>query len=167
MVCRFSWKIYRFVDAFTLGLCTDASGRHGYGGYWQGQWFQGRWPDHIHLDEGSDVSIAYMELVPIVTAALLWGERWFRKKIVFLCDNQATVAIVKKGRSKSSSIMALMRQLVLCAAEKNFIYTARFLKGRDNGIADSLSRFDNRRFRRLVPQAHPSPCPLPSDVMKN
>jgi hypothetical protein len=154
-----------FVDSSTLGLSTDASGTIGYGGYWQGQWFQGHWPDHLNLEKGSDVSIAYMELYPIMVAALLWGEQWCRKKIVFLCDNQATVAIVKKGRSKSSLIMQLMRRLVLCAAEHNFTYTARYLKGRCNGVADALSRFDNQRFRRLVPHANPHPCPLPSEAM--
>jgi hypothetical protein len=153
-----------FVDSHTLGLTTDACG-YGFAGFWEGQWFQNHWPEHLRLVPGSDISIAFQELYPIVAAALLWGDQWCRKKIVFLCDNQATVAIVKKGRSKSSLINKLMRRLVFTAAAENFVFTARYLKGRDNTIADALSRFNNQKFRRLAPQANLHPCQLPSDVM--
>jgi hypothetical protein len=36
---------------------------------------------------------------------------WKRKKILFYCDNEATVGIAKEGRSKCIEIIKLMRQL--------------------------------------------------------
>jgi hypothetical protein len=154
-----------FIDSADLGLFTDSSGI-GYGGIWQQrQWFQGRWPEHLRLVPGSDTSIALLELYPIVVAAILWGEQWCGKKITFICDNQATVAIVRKGRSKSSHIMTLMRRLILTAAKGNFTFTAKHIAGRLNLIADSLSRFQNHTFRRLAVHANPFPCPLPSETI--
>jgi hypothetical protein len=55
--------------------------------------------------------MAVLELYQIVVAALLWGSEWKRKKILFYCDNEATVGIAKKGRSKCIEIIKLMRQL--------------------------------------------------------
>ncbi len=36
-------------------------------------------------DDG--ISIAFMELVYIVTSAVVWGSQWRRKHIVLYCDN--------------------------------------------------------------------------------
>ena len=57
------------------------------------------------------LSIAFLELYPIVISAILWGKNWKCKNILFWCDNEATVGIVKKGRSKCLVIMKLMRRL--------------------------------------------------------
>jgi hypothetical protein len=158
-----------FTESSDMGLFTDASGSIGYGGYWEGQWFQGRWPSTVRLEPGSgnDISIAYMELYPIVVAALLWGKQWRAKKITFICDNQATVAIIKKGRSRSPMIMKLMRKLTLCAAQNNFTFNSKFLSGRLNVIADALSRFQNTTFRRLAANANQFPCRVPLEMMSD
>jgi hypothetical protein len=42
--------------------------------------------------------MAFYELYPIVMACVLWGYNWSRKRILFNCDNLATVEIVRKGR---------------------------------------------------------------------
>lgn len=148
-----------------MDLYTDASGTIGYGGFFKGAWFYGPWPRCI-LDELSNkISIAFQELYPIVVAAILWGKSWERKRIVFHCDNQGTCFILNKGRSKSDDIMKLMRRLTLVAAKHSFTFTAMHVRGRLNRIADSLSRFQLEEFHRLVPDAHPKPCPIPSEIM--
>ncbi|XP_070550755.1 uncharacterized protein [Ptychodera flava] len=131
-----SWNgVSMFLDfhatrASAIQLFTDASGI-GFGGYFQGQWFNARcWPPHLKLDANRELSIAFQELYPIVIAALLWGQSWTRKRLVFNCDNMATVHIVNKGRSKSPSIMKLMRTLVLCAASHNFMFHADHIPGK-------------------------------------
>lgn len=141
-------------------LFTDASSTVGYGGYFQGRWFACAWPNDIHIDQ-TDMSMAYMEIVPIVMASLLWGKYWSSRRILFHCDNMAAVAIINKGRSKSLFIMQLMRRLTLCCMEYSFTITAEHVPGTSNSIADSLSRFQWDRFRRLAPQANLTPerCP--------
>lgn len=90
----------------------------GYGGYFADQWFSESWPANIKSTVNTDdeLSIAFCELFPIVVAAVVWGHLWKRKRIVFMCDNTATVAILKKGRSRSIHIMPLVRRLTLCSA---------------------------------------------------
>lgn len=156
-------------DATTLAhdidLYTDAAGVIGFGGYYHGQWFQSHWPQHISLDK-SDMSMAYMELYPIVVAAIIWGPKWAALRIKIHCDNQATVDIIKKGRSKCEYIMPIMRRLTWCSFINNFVLTAVHIPGKQNNIADALSRFQTDRFRRLAPlaDAHPQPVPAYNSV---
>lgn len=148
-----------------MGLYTDASGVIGYGGYFQGHWFNGEWSHDLLRNLERNVSISFQELYPIVVAAMLWGQHWKRKRIIFYCDNKGTVHILNKGRSKSSDIMKLMRRLTLMAAKFNFCFKAVFLPGRENSIADSLSRFQMERFRQLAPNADLQPCRIPFRII--
>lgn len=154
----------RVTHAEDLQLWTDAS-NIGFAGYYQGSWFQSRWPSELHayLDPLHDtMSMAFKELYPIVVCALLWDSAWRGKRINFNCDNMATVEIIKKGRSKSSAIMKLMRQLTFRAAMGSYIITATWLPTASNGIADALSRFEQTRFWQLVgPQTAAQPCECP------
>ncbi|XP_053399481.1 uncharacterized protein LOC123556521 isoform X1 [Mercenaria mercenaria] len=144
-----------------IELYTDASGSCGYGGYYQGRWFAEPWPEELPKLGETDMSIAFMELVPIVTSVVLWQGMWSKKQIRFHCDNQATVDIINKGRSKSSLIMKLMRRLTWCAVKGNFIVHARYFPGKFNVVSDSLSRFQMQRFRRLAPDADKYPTKVP------
>ena len=108
--------------ASDLHLYTDASGKIGYGGYFQGQWFASAWNQDLLANVGSELSIQFQELYPIVIAAMLWGKSWKRKHIQFHCDNLAVVHILNKGRSPCTAIMKLMRRLVIEAAINNFYF---------------------------------------------
>ena len=144
-----------------MELYTDAASSTGFGGYYLGEWFCDKWPDNMTENIGSKMSMAFMELYPIVVAALLWGHLWQGKKILFLCDNEAVVNIILKGRSKEPYIMKLMRRLVMCAVDNNFAMYSKHVQGISNDIADALSRFQLQRFRKLAPQAakNPTKCP--------
>ena len=154
-------------NAADFALYTDAAATVGYGGFFQNRWFQGRWPSQLMLKNNEQLSMAFLELYPIVVAAMLWGSEWNGKQILFYCDNEATVHIINKGRSKIQCIMRLMRRLTWCAASGNFSITAKHIPGINNDVADALSRFQIDRFRQLAPGAalNPCQCPPPSDVM--
>lgn len=150
-------------------LYTDASGTRGFGGFLNGQWFAQSWPPHLQdlVQTTDELSIAFKELYPIMEAAMIWGHRWKGLRTLFMCDNTATVAILRKGRSKSSHIMSLMRRLTMCAARNMFVILADHVPGRYNSIADSLSRLQMYRFRQLAPEADLISCqvPHPQDVL--
>jgi hypothetical protein len=148
-----------------LDLFTDSSGTIGFGGFHKGHWFFGVWPSNLKDIVQDTLSIAFQELYPIVVAAMLWGKSWSRKRVVFHCDNQATVHILNKGRSNAPSIMKLMRQLVITATLANFHFSGQYLPSRANVLADALSRLQIAKFRKLAPHADPHPCPLPCNVM--
>lgn len=48
-----------------------------------------------------------------------------------------------------------MRRMVSVAAKSNFTFTLKHIIGVDNSIADTLSRFQAKRFRALAPDANP------------
>lgn len=148
-------------DSSDMELYTDASGSIGFGGYFRGRWFAEPWPEELHPLLDHKLSIAFCELYPIVVAAVLWGQEWRQKKILFHCDNATTVAIIKKGRSKSPDIMKLMRRLTWTAATNGFIIYAEHIPGKKNAIADALSRLQITRFRQLAPTAEHQPCACP------
>ncbi|VDI05554.1 Hypothetical predicted protein [Mytilus galloprovincialis] len=150
-----------FTSSFDMELFTDAASTIGFGGFFRGKFFYSTWP--LELPSlTNNLSIAFLELYPIVVAALLWGPEWSCKRILFWCDNEATVAIVKKGRSKTLEIMKLMRQLTWCAAKYNFYFSAKHVPGYKNQISDALSRLQITRFHKLAPKAEQSPCIVPS-----
>ena len=93
------------------------------------------------------------------------GEKWRNRRIQFDCDNQSVVAIINSGTSKDSHIMKLVRELFLCAARMNFTIIAKHVPGKDNNIADSMSRFNMQVFRQLAPHAHLTPIMVPPAVL--
>lgn len=147
--------------AADMELYTDASSTLGFGGYYQGQWFSSPWPSD--LSTTSKRSLALLELYPIVVSALIWGHTWRKKRILFHCDNLATVHIIRKGRAKAKCVLLnqLMRRLTLSAMENNCLIIAQHVPGRNNSIADALSRFQLQRFRHLAPMAASNPTKVP------
>jgi len=150
-------------NAADINLFTDAT-ITSFGGIYVNQWFQGDFPCELSNEQ---TSMAFYELYPIVMACVLWGHNWSRKGILFNCDYLATVEIVRKGRSKIPSIMKLMRKLTYHSALNNFVVHAQHIPGINNCIADSISRYQMRKFRALAPHANstPTPCLPPSELM--
>ena len=109
--------------AADLQLYTDATPTS-FGGFFSSKWFQGYFPPEFFSEQQS---MALCELYPIVMAVVLWGHQWAQKRILFFCDNQGTVDIISKGRSKVPSIMRLMRRITFQSAQYNFIIHARHI----------------------------------------
>lgn len=152
-----------------MALFTDAASTVGFGGFFDGQWFAEKWSPIMlsEIDSSYTMSMTFMELYPIVVAAIVWGDLWRSKRILFYCDNLGTVEVLRKGRSRSSLVMKLMRRLTWCAAKFNFTVLAEHIPGVHNTIADHLSRFQISEFFRICPQANPvrQLCPPHSEVM--
>jgi hypothetical protein len=150
-------------NSTTLSLYTDASGTLGFGGIHKNQWFQGTWLPNQTLDT-KNISIDWQELYAIVVASYIWGNLWAQKRILFYCDNLGVVSIINSKRSKCSRIMDLVRALTLQTLKHNFFFKALHVPGHHNDIADSISRFQQTRFRRLAPHADQHPQPLPEEI---
>lgn len=87
---------------------------------------------------------------------VLWGVQLKGKRIIIRSDNTAVVAIINKQTSKCAAIMRLVRFFILQCLKLNIIFTARHIPGKDNNIADALSRLQMQRFRELAPEAEAS-----------
>ena len=148
----------KIIEAKPVGLAsfqTDAS-FSGFGAYYMGDYLLGSWhpetvlhaPDHVLLHhrvthacpESFLGNINYLELLPVVYAARRWAESLSRKHIVVYTDNSSVVSFINKGTCRNSCAMEYLRELFWLSSTHNFHITARHLCGRDNVIADGLSR---------------------------
>lgn len=85
-------------------------------------------------------------------------------RILFQSENVGSVEIWARGSTRNSAIMELVRRIHFTAAENLFAVKVTHISGHDNGIADSLSRFQHQRFRQLVPEAERHGHTTRSDV---
>ena len=148
-----------------LELYTDAASTVGFGGFFRGKWFQGKWPPHLRINKDLGISIEWQELFPIVVACAIWYPHFSGKRLQFWCDNETVVSIINSGHSKAPRIMDLVRLLVLLSMKYNFFVRAQHVPGVSNAIADALSRFQVQRFRELAPHADPHPCTIPPSLL--
>ena len=144
-----------------MDLYTDASGTIGFGGYFKGKWFQGRWPTHMQLNKERGITIEWQEPFPIVVACAIWFPHFSGKRIQFWWDNESVVAILNSGRSKVSRIMDLLRFLVLLSMRHNFFVRVAMFWGVSNENADALSQFQVCLFWAAAPTAEQTPCTIP------
>ncbi len=89
-------------------LVSDASGSWGCGAEWKGKWFQLSWET---AQSAREWSIMPKEMLPIVIAAIVWGEQWEGSSVLSWCDNSAVVATIKSGSCKEKRAMHLRRCL--------------------------------------------------------
>ena len=144
-----------------LQLYTDAAGSEGYGAIFGSKWFTGLWTEEFIRLIKHTRSSTLLELVPIVSSAVVWGSHWIGKRIVFNCDNQALVYIMNKRRSPNATVMLFLRRLTMLSLLYNFHMMASHIPGSKNDIADALSRQQWSRFRLLAPWADSYPCDTP------
>ena len=70
-------------------------------------------------------------------AAFVFGHEWRKIKILFICDNTAVVFVLKRGRSKCSYAMKLMRKPTLI---NGFYFSSDYINTKLNITADLLPR---------------------------
>ena len=120
-----------------LELFTDASGI-GFAGTLIGQWFQGYWPPSWQY-----FNIAIKELFSVVLALILWSNILKDKHLLILCDNEAVVYVISSQTSKEKHLMSLIRTMTVSLMRNNVILRAKHVPGKQNIIADTLSRFQD------------------------
>ena len=140
---RMEWALF-FLDTTVtpspdLELYTDASGSVSFGGYFNGPWFQGTRPPHMHLNRARGITIEWQKLFPIVVACAFWFFHFPGKCIQMWCENESVVANINLGHSKALRIMDLLRFLIIISMKHNFFIRACRIPGVSNEIADALS----------------------------
>ena len=144
-------------------LFTDASGSIGFAGVLGTEWFALGWNS---VPEFSHLQIAIKELYPIVLALELWGPRLADRRILFMSDNEAVVHVVNKQSCKEKTLMKLIRRLVLASLSYNILFKAKHIPGKNNTLADKLSRFQFQEAFRIAPHLNPSQTAIPVDLLK-
>jgi hypothetical protein len=153
-------------QAARIELFTDAC-EVGLGARFGTQWFEQRWsPGTLALAWREErVSIPFLELLALVTAAATWGRQWRGKKIIFRCDATAAVDAIGGGGSSDPGMMSLLRHLTLIACREQFDYKCEHIPGVSNVAADLLSRHGRaavfmQDFLAVCPNPNREPTPI-------
>lgn len=149
-------------NSHKLNLYTDAAGRFGYGAVFGTKWFYGTWED---LSLQQDYNITFKELFPIVIAVETWGQALANQSILFHSDNIAVVEIINKISSKDTSVMCLVRRLVLACLRHNILFQAEHIPGKINTLPDLLSRLQVQKFLGLAPYMDRFPTTVPKQYL--
>ena len=105
-----------------IELFTDSTANSdlGCGAYCHGHWIYWSWPNEWETSVFK--AMPFLELVQILLAIHLWGEKCFvNKKNIMLIDNSALVSIVNWQSSKSKRVMMLIRRMVLLLLKYNIM----------------------------------------------
>ncbi len=111
----------------------------GCGGWSGNQYFHSVFPETIALQE---LHINALELLTIVICIKVWGKLWKSKRILVYCDNDTSVQVLNSGKTRDPFLQACVREICYLAALGEFEIRAVHLPGRQNILADLLSRWE-------------------------
>ena len=136
----------------TLFFYSDASKNpeFGIGAIFNQNWIVGKWNKNFILEQ--DPSIEFLELIALAAALMTWKDSHLLKnrRINIFCDNQAVQCMVNALASSCAQCRKLIRLIALLQIHNNIRVYVKFVKSKENGLADSLSRLDYNRFWKLA-----------------
>eukprot|EP01083_Nonionella_stella_P162782 534763_1 len=143
-------------SAIDFHVGCDSTLKHG-GAFFRSSWFSIPW-----FDKFSGHNIAFFELLTILVACATWGHLWSKKRLLFHCDNVSAVATIRSRRVDSPRMNLLSRTLSLLEARHDFLISAVYVPGKENSLADKISRGKFDAFRQEFFDVHGyAPNPLP------
>ena len=83
-------------------------------------------------------TIVYLEMINVFLALKIWCKELSGKSVVIHCDNMAVVCSLSSGRSWD---VMVARNVWLITATYDIELVVYHIPGKDNGLADSLSRW--------------------------
>ena len=120
---------------------TDAS-LEGFGMVWGRRAMAGLFP--IELEE---LDITKKEMVTVMAAVKHWFEDLSNLKVKIYVDNQACVALLNYGVTRSPFLAACLREFFYVLAKFNIELRAEYIPSKENCLADLCSRaFSNDNF---------------------
>jgi hypothetical protein len=147
---------YRWLSSEVLQLFTDAASTIGYGAVFGNKWIGGTWEPQCR-----GLNIAVLELYPILLSLMVWAEEMRDKCLLLRSDNMAVVYVINNNTSKDSTMMVLVRQLVLVCLRYNIFVKSQHIPGKQNVVSDFISRSQVGQARKVAPHLEDLPIKTP------
>ena len=94
-----------------------------------------------------DYNIVHLKILNLVVAFRVWGHYWADRHIAIQCDNMAVVQVLTSGKTRNPILALCARNIWLLAAIYNIHLSVSHIIGRENHVADLLSRWDHTHDR--------------------
>ena len=100
--------------------------------------------------------ITQLEMFNVIVALKVSARCWQDKKITLYCDNMAVVEIITSGKTRYEFLATCARNIWLITAIFNIQLQVMHVPGKENSIADLLSRWaitanPEHKLKQLVP----------------
>ena len=132
---QFNGVVYYDLRPVQAELHLDAC-LTGFGGIFDNQCYALPIPKNF-----KNYSIVHLEMLNIVVALKIWAQQWSSKKLRIKCDNMAVVEVLTSGRARDPILALCARNVWLISAIYNISIHIEHIPGKNNVIADLLSRF--------------------------
>ena len=143
----------------SIQIYTDASGSHGYAFILQNKWIYGKWPK-----SWENVSIHVKEIFPIFLGLKIFATQLTNKFVVLHCDNIAVVESMNKLTTKDSKMLTFMKEIALVILKHNISIKCVHIAGKENTVADRISRGFLQEAKQCNPKLMTSHVPIPADL---
>ena len=114
-------------------------------GCFENEWFGGHWPG----PEALGLSINHLELMVLVGALRIFGERLRGQRVTLRTDNQVAAIVFNKGTARDPALAFLAREAYALMLEHSFNARALYLPGENNELADLPSRLKFEEFEKF------------------
>ena len=142
-----------------LKFYSDSAQSLGFAAIYNDKWVHGEFSDNEQK-----LNISILELYPIVLGLYIWSDLLENKCVLMFCDNYAVVHMINKQSSKDVNAMSLIRFLVVTCLKANIYFRAKHIPGVKNSVADSISRQQVARARRIQPTLDKQAVPVPVNM---
>ena len=80
-------------------------------------------------------------MLNVLVALKIWAYQWTNCKVQIQCDNMAVVEVLASGKTKDKVLATCARNIWLRSSLYDITLQVDHIPGRDNTVADLLSRF--------------------------
>ena len=110
----------------------------GLGGRWQ------KFVYHLPIVRGfRNLDIVHLEMINIILALRLFAQFWTGSRVLIKCDNDAVVKVLSAGKARDPYLGACARNVWYIAALADIDLQYVHVLGKNNVVADLLSRWQN------------------------
>ena len=86
-------------------------------------------------------TIVHLEILNVVVTLKIWANHWCNQRIKIYCDNMAVVEVLWAGRARDQILATCARSIWLICAIYNIDLLVAHIPGKENVLADLLSRW--------------------------